>query len=196
MSKSTIISKAMRCIDEVTAGADAPLEEGLFPTDVFFNEALRWVIDVVPLRQLGEGEMLVLCSLDVSADGVGRGVLPDDFARLISFKANDWVRPVVTPIYDTDAQYLQQSNRVLRGKPSRPIVAICKGKTILEYYTTKTGDLYTAQYIPYDVTSIPPHLEDMVAWKLAEIVLLSISDANAAAVCSARVKDILTEMTV
>ena len=194
MSKSTIISKAMRCIDEVTA--NAPIEEGLFPTDVFFCEALRWVIDVVPLHQLGEGEMLVLGSLNVS-DGVGSGLLPDDFARLISFKANDWSRAVVTPIYDTDPQYIQQSSRVLRGKPSRPVVAICKGKTVLEYYTTTLyGDAYTAQYIPYDVISIPPHLEDMVAWKLAEIVLLSISDANAAAVCSARVKDILTEMTV
>lgn len=195
MSKSTIISKAMRCVDEVSAGSELPMEEGLFPVDEFLGEAVRWVVDSVPAHKLGEGEELILDSFSIS-NGVGRGILPDDFARLIYFKASDWKRPVTTPIYDTDPRYMQQGNKVLRGNPSHPVVAICKGGTELEYYTTKVGNSYEAKYMTYSTSYIPAHLEDMISWKLAEVVLLSISDVNAASVCTARINDIMQQLSL
>ena len=185
----------MRCIDEVYAGDGLPMEDGLFPAEEFLGEAVRWVIDIVPAHKLGEGEELILDSFSIS-NGVGRGILPDDFARLIYFKAGDWKRPVVTPIYDTDPRYMQQDNKVLRGNPSRPVVAICKGGTELEYYTTKVGSTYEAKYVTYSTAYIPAHLEDITSWKLAEVVLLSISDINAASVCTARINDIMQQLSL
>ena len=45
--------------------------------------------------------------------------------------------------------------------------------------------------MPYAIDYIPTRLEDLASWKLAEIVLMSMSDAQNAAVCTARVNELL-----
>ena len=194
MSKSTIISKAMRCVDEVYAGVDTATNEELFTYSSFIMEAVRWVVDMVPLRHLGYCvDDLVLSEYKVS-NGVGKGYVGLDFGRLLHIKAADWKRKVTSLMLDTDPRYAQQSDIVLRGNPARPVAVLCEGGTRIELYTTSSKDSATGQYVPYDADKLPAKLEDITAWKLAEIVLMSINDTASATICAARVNDILNQL--
>jgi hypothetical protein len=50
--------------------------------------------------------------------------------------------------------------------------------------------------VGYDVENVPERAEDLCAWKLAEIVLLSMSDMQNAAVCTARVNELLQQLSL
>lgn len=180
-TEGNIKKKALYCIDEVGGGAVSQ-----FPIDDFFGEAVRWVIDAVPVRHLTTSSTQNTKDISVSE---GKAVLKSDLdARIVYVKPEDWDRPVTKVIYVDDILYRQQNNPVLRGNPSRPVVAYDKAKKTLELFTTDK-DKVTVCYVPYDVQYIPTSLEDITAWKLAEIVLMSMSDVQSAAVCSARVNE-------
>lgn len=179
--EKNIKDKALKCIDEIEGGIVSQ-----FPIDDFFGEAVRWVIDAVPVRHLTTSSTQNTTDITVSG---GKAVLSSDLdGRIVYVKPDDWDRPVTKVIYVDDILYRQQSNPVLRGNPSRPVVAYDKVKKTLELFTTDK-DKVTVWYVPYDVDYIPTSLEDITAWKLAEIVFLAISDAQSAAVCSARVNE-------
>lgn len=199
MYEAEIKAKALRCIDEIYPD-DNSVNVSFFPVDTFFDEAVRWVIDVAPINRFGvkSQQPLPLPERIISDDGVVRLPLPDDFARIAYFNISDkWARPA-TVIYDTDPLYLQQSNRVLRGNASRPIVAICNGRRLVEVYSTTSTDIadYDIRYIPYDSAVIDANMVDITAWKLAEIVLLSMSDSTAASLCTARVNELLEQLAI
>lgn len=179
--EKNIKDKAQKCIDEIEGGIVSQ-----FPIDAFFEEAVRWVIDVVPVRHLTTSS--TQNTKDITVSG-GKAVLSSDLdGRIVYVKPDDWDRPVTKVIYVDDILYRQQSNPVLRGNPSRPVVAYDKAKKTLELFTTDK-DKVTVSYVPYDVQYIPTSLEDITAWKLAEIVFLAISDAQGASICSARVNE-------
>jgi hypothetical protein len=46
-------------------------------------------------------------------------------------------------------------------------------------------------YMPYDAEMFSSYMEDVAAWKLAEIVLMAISDVNNAQVCGTRVIELM-----
>lgn len=176
-----IKGKALNCMDEIGGGAVSQ-----FPIGDFFGEAVRWVIDAVPVRHLTTSP--TQNTEDITVSG-GKAKLSSDLdGRIVYVKPDDWDRPVTKVIYVDDILYRQQSNPVLRGNPSRPVVAYDKAKKTLELFTTNKNTV-TVCYVPYDVQYIPTSLEDITAWKLAEIVFLAISDAQSAAVCSARVNE-------
>ena len=179
--EKNIKDKALKCIDEVGSSTTS-----MFPVEVFLGEAVRWVIDAVPVRHLTTSSTQNTTDIPVSD---GKAVLSSDLdGRIVYVKPDDWDRPVTKVIYVDDILYRQQSNPVLRGNPSRPVVAYDKAKKTLELFTTDKNTV-TVCYVPYDVSYIPTSLEDITAWKLAEIVFLAISDAQSAAVCSARVNE-------
>lgn len=180
-SKENIQTKALKCIDEVGSSTTS-----MFPVEVFLGEAVRWVIDIVPVRHLTISSTDNTKELPIDADKVA--LSSDLDGRIVYVKASDWDRPVTKVIYADDILYRQQSNSVLRGNPSRPVVAYDKATKTLELFTTNDSKI-TVSYVPYDVQYIPTSLEDITAWKLAEIVFLAISDAQSAAVCSARVNE-------
>ena len=192
MSKETIVAKALKCIDEVYPD-DNTLNEGHFPTDAFINEMVRWVVNIVPSHELTKREFLNLTEVETNVD-MGGGKLPEEFdGRIVYFKANGWKRAVTNAITEDDARYIQQSNKVLRGNASRPVLAIVNhvGKSKdrgVEWYPAADTD-FNGMYVPYSIDYIPENLEDLAAWKLAEIVLMSMSDAQAAAVCTAKVNE-------
>lgn len=194
MSKSTIISKAMRCVDEVYAGVDTATNEELFTYSSFIMEAVRWVVDMVPLRHLGHCATSLQPSEYEAPNGVGSVDVSGDFGRLLHIKAADWKRKVTSLMLDTDPRYAQQSDIVLRGNPARPVAVLCEGGTRIELYTTTSNDTPTVKYVPYDADTLPAKLEDITAWKLAEIVLMSINDTASATICAARVNDILNQL--
>lgn len=176
-----IKEKALKCMDEIGSGTVSQ-----FPIGDFFGEAVRWVIDAVPVRHLTTSSTQNTTDLEVKDGKATLSSVLD--GRIVYVKPDDWDRPVTKVIYADDILYRQQSNPVLRGNPSRPVVAYDKAKKTLELFTTDK-DKVTVCYVPYDVQYIPTSLEDITAWKLAEIVFLAISDAQSAAVCSARVNE-------
>jgi hypothetical protein len=205
MAKIDILAKALKCIDEVSPYADTP-NRPYFPVEDFIDEAVHFVVDVVPIHALGRGNTIQsIESIAISEDGVGTICLSDSLqGRIIYFKVGDWMRAVTSAIHETHPRYNQQSNRVLRGTPSRPIVALTKGSTAIEFYSTRLTEdedwrdeeTLDVRYMPYDADNIPPKLIDLTAWKLAEVVLLSISDSTAASVCTARVNELLEQLAI
>lgn len=192
MSKESIVTKALQCIDEVYPFDNDTNMDG-FPTEAFIDEVVRWVIDVVPPSKLTIRQNLEFetDSVSLDAEGVGKGTIKGDtrLGRLVYFLASGWKIPALGAITEDNILYRQQKNRVLRGNPSRPVVAITGKRRILEWYTAKEEGVPTAHHVPYDVECIPTELVDLAAWKLAETVLLSMSDAQSAATCTAKVNE-------
>lgn len=187
-AKDRIVAKALRCIDEVYPSENT-INESYLPTDIFIDEVVRWVIDIVPSKELSKTTVLTLSNSTVDTEGVGSANV-SDVGRIVYFKAGDWKRPVFGTITENDARYIQQNNKILRGNPSRPIVALVKGRTRLEWYTTESQE-QEVKHVPYSVEYIQVNLEDLAAWKLAEIVLMSMSDVQSASVCTSRVNELL-----
>lgn len=200
--KDNIVSKALRCIDEIYPAENA-LNESFYSTDVFIDEAVRWVIDNVPVHVLPVDavENKVSLSAPVIKDGIGSAKV-ELKGRIIFVKEDGWKRALLGVIYDTDARYLQQKNRVLRGNNSRPVAALVQGKSELEWYPSNKKDNSTTSLgitvveAPYDTEYIPSHLVDITAWKLAEVVLLSMSDMQNASACTARVTELLQQLSL
>ena len=195
--RESIIAKALQCIDEIYPMSNDTYNDAFFPVEKFYEEAMRWTVDNAPARLLGAGTTL---PTDNSTQG---GAFDDvveidisklSFGRLLKFMIQGWItKPNI--IYDTDPRYEQMANPVLRGKPSHPVVAICDNKTRLEAYSippTSGGiNITSATYMPYDATYFTPEMVDIAAWRLAELVLLSISDVNSAVVCSNHLQEMI-----
>ena len=196
MSAENIKTKALKCIDEVYPSADT-LNDTYFPVDAFLDEAVRWVIDIVPAR-------ILTIRKDITPNG---GTVKDGVvtwvdsaignARIVYLKMDDWARPADI-IYEDSLIYRQQKNRVLRGTPSRPIVVRMMDGETIEAYTSNsdTPQESTMYIVPYDAAYIPDRAIDLCAWKLAEVVLLSMSDMQNASACTARVTELLQQLSL
>jgi len=191
MSRKTIIAKSLICIDEIYPDNDL-INQSFFPVESFIDEATRWIIDTAPVHRLGLGNSFSPEFISLN-HGVGKFALPDDFGRLLYLLVADWHRPVLNPIYDTDISYRQMSNHVLRGNYVRPVAVICNGKTQLEFYSTSIKEItdlnIIMRYMPYDADKLVADVEDITAWKLAELVLMSMSDIAAAQICTSHIAE-------
>ena len=195
--RESIIAKALQCIDEIYPMSNDTYNDAFFPVETFVEEAIRWTVDNAPARILGEGTTLP--TNGIKKEGIYNDVVVLDisdysFGRLLRFMLEGWkTKPLV--IYDTDARYAQMANPVLRGKPSHPIVAICDNKTRLEAYsmpaTAEEVKVASATYMPYDAEYFTIDMADIAAWRLAELVFLSISDANSATICASHLQELV-----
>ncbi len=204
--RETILAKALRCIDEAYPDAES-ITEGYFPLSDFMEEAVHWVIDNAPTHLLTK--RITIDAEFTSEDGVLTAVFkPEETfgenlgARIVYVKCGDWHRPVLDIISEQNPLYRQQKNKVLRGNPTRPIVVQVgpditsnKESVKLELYTTDE-DYAIIMAVPYQEDCIPIDLVDITAWKLAEIVLLSMSDVQAASVCTAKVNEHLQQLSL
>lgn len=195
-AEQNIKAKALKCIDEVYPSADT-LNDTYFPVDNFIGEAVRWVIDIMPVHILTERKPIKLSNGKIE-DGVvtwANTTIGD--ARIVYFKMADWARPADI-IYEDSPIYRQQKNSVLRGTPSRPIVVRMMDGNTIEAYTSNsdTPQDSTVYIVPYDAANIPERAEDICAWKLAEVVLLSMGDIQNAASCTARVNELLEQLAL
>lgn len=202
MSAENITAKALKCIDEIYPSADA-LNDTYFPVEDFLGEAVRWVIDVIPAHLFTEREEINVTNRKIVAN-VAYITPATEIGRIVYFRMSDWVRSADI-IYEDSPLYRQQKNIVLRGTPLRPIVVRMMDGSI-EAYTTEIEepkDTETeepkdtkAYHIPYDAEYIPEKAEDLCAWKLAEVVLYSMSDVQNASVCTARVNELLQQIAL
>lgn len=194
MSAENITAKALKCIDEIYPSADT-LNDTYFPVEDFLGEAVRWVIDVIPAHIFTEREEIELTTLNIVSN-VAYITPAMEIGRIVYFRMPDWVRSADI-IYEDSPLYRQQKNIVLRGTPSRPIVVRMMDGSI-EAYTTKADEPRDTKvyHIPYDAEYIPEKAEDLCAWKLAEVVLYSMSDVQNASVCTARVNELLQQIAL
>lgn len=179
--REEIVNRALLCLAESINNGTEFAEQDTFPIEQFVDEAGRKVIKLAPLRILGEGTDGSNLFNGISEDGVIKMELPKDFARLIVFKMENWMRPVFTPIYDTDPQYAMQFHPATRGGIVKPVVAITKGGTSLEAYSTiGTDDLEEFRYIAYTKVdgNFPEKLAEATAWMTASLYLASMGEID------------------
>ena len=111
--------------------------------------------------------------------------LPDNFLRLISFKMEEWERPVNIPILNTTPEYFMQKNKYVRGGVSKPVVSI-NWKVIaneltleriktLEYYSVPVDSDHAIEhflYIPETIAEeVQSNLRDVMTWICAAKIL-------------------------
>lgn len=190
--RADIIRKTFSRIDEIYPDDDS-MNMSAFNIENFIDDAARWVVMTVPVHALGQGEDFSAATHTHNDNGSGTVALPQHFLRLISFQMSDWSLPLIGGLYQDDARYRQQNNSVLRGTPYRPVVFVCDGGHTIEYYTSATGDIKVARCFAMEKVGddYPDRLEDITAWKTAELVLSAMNDINAVQICQNNIKDLL-----
>jgi hypothetical protein len=156
------------------------------PLDLFINalldETAKHLLLMAPLHAL-EATAAAVTTAQITEHYNGRKsgyvILPDYFLRLVSFRMQDWERPVIIPISSTSKMYLKQHNQWLCGGPSKPVSAFTSRnisgeiKRVLEYFTvtdSHTVDhfLYIPETLAEDVQS---NLTDALEWLCAAKIL-------------------------
>ncbi len=110
--------------------------------------------------------------------------MPENFLRLISFKMNDWDRPVNIPVLNTSTEYMMQKSKYVRGGVSKPVVSINwkidAGETasrikVLEYYSVPVDSDHAIEhflYIPETIAeNVQSNLRDVMTWICAAKIL-------------------------
>jgi hypothetical protein len=199
MTKEQLIKKVYRCIDETYPDTTEQInqDEGEFNIPAFLDEAVRWVVNAVPVSALGGGSDNKTAKIEM--DGTIK--VPSGFLRMLRFKLKDWKSVVTDAKSENDPKYWQQQNPALRGGNSRPMVFLVKGETALEpipmgaihkievfdsFDMTKGTDGYYD-----DFTKFPDKLLDITAWKTAELIFSTMQDANGVSVAQAQIQNIL-----
>lgn len=158
-------------------------------------DAVRGVTESAPSRLL-DGGVAFADTLNwesgVLGKGMGYTVLPDDFMRLVIFQMNDWRRPVVQPIEDTDPMYFLQKSKFsgIRGGIDKPVCAITTYPTgkVMEFYSCVAGEsaaVKVAKYLPYPSVKngnvdICKHLFTPVIYYAAGLVCMTYKDGQQA----------------
>lgn len=154
-------------------------------------DAVRSVTESAPSRLL-DGGVEFASTLNwesgVAGKGMGYTVLPGDFMRLVIFQMNDWRRPVVQPIEDTDPMYFLQKSKFsgIRGGIDKPVCAITTypiGK-VMEFYSCVGGAsvaIKVAKYLSYPSVKngnidICKHLFTPVVYYTAGLVCMTYKD--------------------
>lgn len=200
-TRTDIIAKTYKCLDEVYP--DAPLSSDIdeFHIEDFVDDAIRFIGRVAPVRALGEGVSFVpekdpqegVNTTPQTDDDLHLRVnpvpLPSGFVRLIAFQMSDWALPVTDALYSDSPRYQQQADPILMGTTKRPVVFICDGGKNLEYYSS-TGTIKKAQAFIVGAENYPEALADVIAWKTAEMVLSVMNDAQAVQFAQAQLKQL------
>lgn len=204
-TRSQIVEKAYKCLDEVYP--DTPLSSDIdeFHIEDFVDDAIRFIGRVAPVRALGEGTSFMPEAPKAEGEGaatttttasdsylrVNPVLLPTGFVRLIAFQMSDWALPVTDALYSDSPRYQQQADPILMGTTKRPVVFVCDGDKNLEYYSS-TGTIKKAQaFVVSDTAEYPEQLSNVIAWKTAEMVLSAMNDAQGVQFAQAQLKQLL-----
>ncbi len=118
--------------------------------------------------------------------------LPNDYMRLLLFKADDWVHPVSEAIDATSPLYAYQRMKVeaVRGNAESPVVAIVQNPSsglMLEAYSTSSSARgITLIYVPQPSVSngnilLPSKLYRAIVYATAYLTALDYGDQTKAA---------------
>lgn len=176
-----IVNRALLCLAESINNGTEFTKQDTFPIEQFVDEAGRRVIMLAPLRALGQGDTTAVPTPKTFENGVYTATLPTNFARLITFKLSSWKRSVREVIYDTDPTYAWQLHPATRGGEEKPVVAITKGGTELEAYSSNSNNASIADFacITYkDAEDVPDKLAEATAWMTASLYLASMGEMD------------------
>ncbi len=179
--REEIVNRALLCLAESINNGTEFTEQDTFPIEQFVDEAGRRVIMLAPLRALGQGDTTAVPTPKTFENGVYTATLPTNFARLITFKLSSWKRSVREVIYDTDPTYAWQLHPATRGGEEKPVVAITKGGTELEAYSSNSNNASIADFacITYkDAEDVPEKLAEATAWMTASLYLASMGEMD------------------
>lgn len=148
------------------------------------DEAAKNTLMMAPFHILEPTDAEIAAGEDLVVDDYGETgyvVLPANFLRLVSFKMEDWERPVNVPLQLTSPEYQMQKNKFIRGGVSKPAVAIAwrigteAPQKVLEYYSVPVESdhaiehfLYVPETLAEDVQS---NLLDTMTWIAAAKIL-------------------------
>ena len=183
--KSTdITTKAELCVDETLSSST--FDSNYLPIENFVDEAVRWVIDSVSVKALGPGKSQEAIIIN------GVATLSNVDGRFLWAKGGGWDRVVSSFIYDDNPRCAQLKDSVFGASPSRPTVVVSLGGKTIEMHRVEGRS--TVGIMPYHSSDdvwdfLPSEFLDIVAWKVAELVLSAISDVNGASVCANKVNE-------
>lgn len=183
VTKADIVAKAKLCVDETLTSTT--FNSNYLPIEKFVDEAVRWVIDSVPIKALGAGSQ---SSSSTITDGVA--TFDNVGGRFLWAKGGGWDRVVSSFIYDDNPRCAQLNDSIFGASTTRPVVVINKGGKTIELH--KVSGASTVGIMPYAASSnewgsLPAEFLDIIAWRTAELTLSAISDVNGAAVCANKV---------
>jgi hypothetical protein len=181
--KADIIAKAKLCVDETLDSST--FKSSYLPIEEFVDEAVRWVIDSVPIKALGNGSTN---QITTATNGVA--TLNSVDGRFLWAKGGGWDRVVSSFIYDDNPRCAQLKDPIFGARSSRPTVVISYGGRTIELHGVEGGS--SVGIMPYQSSSdvwdfLPAEFLDIIAWRTAELTLSAISDVNGAAVCANKV---------
>lgn len=185
ITQAEAVERTLRYLAE-TLDSGAVLTTNANAVKGFLTEAAVRIVKVAPLPLLGNGNMSE-SGITVKAgdtDGVKTIDLTNanGITRLISLKMKDWKKPVTAMITEADPRYIQQLHPATRGGKYNPVVAITKGGTMLELYTSNS-DLEEFKGLNVDdITDCPKSLLDPICWMAASLFLTSVNEVDAATV--------------
>lgn len=181
ITQDEAVERTLRYLAE-TLDSGAVLSTNANAVKGFLTEAAVRIVKVAPLHLLGNGNMSNI-TVKEGTDGVKTIDLTNaGITRLISLKMKDWKKPVTTMITEADPRYTQQLHPATRGGKHNPVVAITKGGTILELYTT-SGELEWFKGLNVDdINDCPNSLLDPICWMAASLFLTSVNEVDAATV--------------
>lgn len=184
VTQSNIVDKAKLCIDETLTDNNS-FNASYLPVADFVNEAVRWVIDSVPIKALGVGS-----PVDNSTPTNGVATFNNIAGRFLWAKGGGWNRVVSSFIYDDNPRCAQLNDPIFGASTTRPVVVINQGGITIELH--KVSGKSQIGIMPYGAlggvwTYLPGEFLDIIVWRTAELVLSAISDVNGAAVCANKV---------
>ena len=192
--RDRIINRALLCLSESINDGTNFVEQDSFPIEQFVDEAGRRVIMLAPLRTLGEGNNTKAPTSKSFENGVYTVTLPEGFARLITFKLSSWKRSVREVIYDTDPTYAWQLHPATRGGEEKPVVAITRGGTELEAYSSNSNVAAIVDFaciIYNDANDVPEKLAEATAWMTASLYLASMGELDMSKVLESKSIELL-----
>ena len=179
ITQAEAVERTLRYLAE-TLDSGAVLTTNANAVKGFLTEAAVRIVKVAPLPLLGNGNMN---NIQVTGTGDVKTIaLNNGITRLISLKMKDWKKPVTSMITEADPRYIQQLHPATRGGKYNPVVAITKGGTMLELYTTNDSLEEFKGLNVDDITDCPKSLLDPICWMAASLFLTSVNEVDAATV--------------
>lgn len=160
MERELLINKVKTRMDEVSASGDLIVEVDIENTkpydsiiDDLLDEAAMEILLKAPIYRLNvtSGKESITPIVDINDEKIGSFALPEDFVRLVYFKMEKWLQPVVSFAFPGDEIAIRQANKHIRGYVAKPVGVLYStnyGNTV-HYYSVPSKDDHVLESFLY-----------------------------------------------
>lgn len=161
MEELTSYGEGLAVLDPST-GSPVPVTSGLVllrpetyekPIETYIREKIKdayySLVAVCPYYLL-PSETFAGVTPTLNTDGSGYFTLPTDFYMLKDFQLQEWERPVMVVMEESDPRYKDQFNKYARGNFSKPVCVRRADNTVMELYSVNgtTMTFERGHYVP------------------------------------------------